>query len=77
MSFKINFDTLIWSIKIYIFYRDVLEDDNILKLEPNGEIVEEKPCVITAYSPIEDFNKHLEDGVDSAIGIYVCFDLNF
>lgn len=28
----------------------------------------EKSCVITAFSPVEDFNKLLENGIDPEIG---------
>jgi len=32
-----------------------------------------KECVITELNPIEDFEKHLKDGFDPAIGIYKFF----
>ncbi|XP_050440510.1 X-ray repair cross-complementing protein 5-like [Adelges cooleyi] len=38
---------------------------NEIPLTANDEI--EKPCVITAFSPVEDFNKLLEEGIDSGI----------
>lgn len=47
-----------------------MEDSISLKPENNKEELEiKKPCVITAYSPVEDFNKLLEEGIDSKIGI--------
>lgn len=47
---------------------NILNPSIISKLENNEEEIE-KPCIITAYSPIEDFNKHLEDGIDSETGM--------
>lgn len=68
----INFhhDNLIYYIHyVFFFYRGPIEDNNILQSECDEEIDISKQCVITAFSPIEDFNKLLENGMNSAIGI--------
>lgn len=52
-----------------MFYRNVLNDSFPLKNENNEEEEIKKTCVITAYSPVEDFNKLLEEGIDSKLGI--------
>lgn len=40
--------------------------DHIEKEEEKVEI--KIPCVITAQNPVDDFNKHLENGMDSETG---------
>jgi len=51
-----------------LFIRNV-KNDVILKHERDEEVEIVKPCIISAYSPVEDFNKLLEEGIDSGIGI--------
>lgn len=52
---------------LYSFNRKVPKE-NPLKFELNEEENIEKPCIISAYNPVDDFNKLLEDGIDSKIG---------
>lgn len=46
-----------------------MEDNNTLKFNCGAEVENSKQCIITAFSPVEDFNKLLENGFNSAIGI--------
>jgi len=52
-----------------LFNRCPIEDNNALQFGCDEEVDISKQCVITAFSPIEDFNKLLESGFNSAIGI--------
>lgn len=62
-----------------MFYRNTMKDntlhhikkslENISTSEHNEEFEIKKPCVITEYNPVEDFNKLLEDGFDTDIGV--------
>lgn len=55
-----------------MFNRKIIEimKNNTLNLVKTEEIEIKKPCVITEYNPVEDFNKYLEEGVNSEIGTY-------
>lgn len=55
--------------KFYLFNRSPIEENNTSKFDCDEEVENSKQCVITAFSPIEDFNKLLENGFNSAIGI--------
>lgn len=47
-------------------------------IEKEEEKVEIKiPCVITAHNPVDDFNKHLENGVDSKTGNFLNYFSSF
>lgn len=50
-------------------------DQITLKLEVEEKEIEDeeikKPCIISSYDCIKDFNKLLEEGIDSETGIYV------
>lgn len=52
-----------------MFNRCPTEDNNTSKFDCDEEVEISKQCVITAFSPIEDFNKLLENGFNSVIGI--------
>jgi hypothetical protein len=53
-----------------LFNRNVINDSVPLELGNNKEEIKtKKKCVITTYSPVEDFNKLLEEGIDPKIGI--------
>lgn len=55
-----------------LFNRRSVEDNNILQFDCDEEEVDcSKQFVITAFSPIEDFNKHLENGLNPVIGIHI------
>lgn len=43
----------------------------IESVEEEEEIEIKEPCVISAYSPVDDFNKLLESGMDSERGTYL------
>lgn len=46
---------------------------NISTPKYNEELEMKKPCVITEYNPVKDFNEHLENGFDSDIGTVYFF----
>jgi len=48
----------------------LIEDNNSIELIGDEGLDVSKECVITALNPIEDFNKLLENGFDSTIGIF-------
>lgn len=52
-----------------MYYRCPIEDNNTLQFDCDAEVDISKQCVITAFSPIEDFTKLLEIGFNSEIGI--------
>lgn len=56
---------------LYLFNRCLVEDNNILQSDSDEETDLSKQCVITAFSPIEDFNKLLKNGFNSVIGIAI------
>lgn len=56
---------------LYLFNRSLVEDKNISQFDCDGETDFSKQCVITAFSPIEDFNKLLEKGLNPMIGIAI------
>jgi len=56
---------------LYLFNRFLVEDKNIVQFDCDEEIDFSKQCIITAFSPIEDFNKLLENGFNSVIGIAI------
>jgi len=56
---------------LYLFNRFLVEDNNILQFDCDEETDFSKKCVITAFSPIEDFNKLLKNGFYSVIGIAI------
>jgi len=51
-----------------LYCRCPIEDNNTLQFDCNEEVDISKQCVIAAFNPIEDFNKLLENGFNSAIG---------
>lgn len=50
-------------------YSSSIEDNDITKVGHDEELEVSKQCVITPLNPIEDMNKLLKNGFDSAIGI--------
>lgn len=52
-----------------MFNRCPIEENNALQVSCDEEMDISKQCVITAFSPIDDFNKLLENGFNSTIGI--------
>jgi len=52
-----------------LYNRCPIEDNNTLQFDCDEKVDISKQCVITAFNPIEDFNKLLENGFNSAIGI--------
>jgi len=53
-----------------LFYRCSIEYNNTSTFESDEEVDISKQCVITAFSPVKDFNKLLENGFNSEIGIF-------
>jgi len=52
-----------------LFNSSSVEYNNTAKVDCDEELDVSKQCVITPLNPIEDFNKLLKNGFDSAIGI--------
>jgi len=52
-----------------VFNSSLVEDNNSTKVDPDEEFDVSKQCMISPTNPIEDFNKLLKNGFDSAIGI--------
>ncbi|XP_025192317.1 X-ray repair cross-complementing protein 5-like isoform X2 [Melanaphis sacchari] len=56
----------IFSLQPEIYEKCSVEDNNILEFNGDEEVDLLKQCVITAFSPIKDFNTLLENGLNSA-----------
>ncbi|KAF0760985.1 X-ray repair cross-complementing protein 5-like isoform X3 [Aphis craccivora] len=57
----------IFSLQQEKYEKFLVEDKNIVQFDCDEEIDFSKQCIITAFSPIEDFNKLLENGFNSVI----------
>lgn len=63
-----------WIEFVFIFtcVRNVIKDFELKQDSVETEEIEIKePCLISAFSPVDDFNKLLESGIDSKRGTYV------
>ncbi|XP_060859957.1 uncharacterized protein LOC132937144 isoform X1 [Metopolophium dirhodum] len=56
-----------FSLKQEVFENSSVEDNNATNVDREEELDLSKQCVITPLNPIEDFNKLLKNGFDSAI----------
>lgn len=58
---------------IFPCVRNLIKDIafKIENVEEEEEIEIKEPCVISAYSPVDDFNKLLESGMNSERGTYL------
>ncbi|CAI6375950.1 unnamed protein product [Macrosiphum euphorbiae] len=57
----------LFSLQQEIHEKSPIEENNTSKFDCDEEVENSKQCVITAFNPIEDFNKLLENGFNSAI----------
>uniref|UniRef100_A0A2S2PJQ8 X-ray repair cross-complementing protein 5 n=1 Tax=Schizaphis graminum TaxID=13262 RepID=A0A2S2PJQ8_SCHGA len=57
----------VFSLQQEIYEKYSVEDNNTLQFDYDEEVDLSKQFVITAFSPIEDFNKYLENGINPVI----------